>query len=128
MSFVLYLGLSGISTTNKNSQIMKSSPRIELTCVPTSRAIDASGMHNIDLLSLDVEGHEHKVLEGIDWKRTRINIIVIESLQQKTETMLLGLGYRKLRVPETEAEKHVEGALYQDAVFAHKDVVWGAPV
>lgn len=128
VTFVMYLGLSGIADTNKNTQILRTSPRMELNCVTTARAIDAGGMQHFDILSLDVEGHEHKVLEGIDWEKTRINVIIIESLQPHTETYLIKLGYRKLPVPVTAEEKGKEGALYQDAVFAYKDVVWGAPV
>ena len=53
----------------------------------------------IDLLSVDTEGHDFEVLEGIDWSTTRPRLIVIEVSAAGREddravTLLEGLGYK----------------------------------
>lgn len=55
----------------------------------------------IDFLSVDVEGHEHAVLAGHDWKRWRPRIVVVEAIDPVShepahaawEPLLLGNGY-----------------------------------
>lgn len=128
VSFVLDSGLSGVYETNKNRRSKAVRPNTPITCVPTSHAVDAAGMHHIDMLSLDVEGHEYKVLEGIDWKRTTINVIVIESVSQATKALLSELGYRRAPMPVTKKDRKKEGNLISDIVFLRRDVVWGKPV
>ncbi len=73
VSFVMDAGSSGVSSTNKNAAAKAAHHDMRMTCIRTADAIAASGMHLIDMLSLDVEGHEEAVLAGIDWARTRIN-------------------------------------------------------
>lgn len=67
---------------------MKRSTIVNVQCVPTADALAVAGVQVIDFLSLDVEGHEYKVLRGIDWERTRINVIVIETLSMATQELL----------------------------------------
>ena len=40
--------------------------------------------YNIDLLSIDVEGHELNVIKGIDFSKTQIKSIILESLGGQT--------------------------------------------
>lgn len=55
----------------------------------------------IDFLTVDVEGHERKVLEGGDWARWRPRVVVVEATQPATtspthhqwEDVLLGARY-----------------------------------
>jgi len=59
------------------------------------------GDRTVDLLSIDVEGHERHVLEGGDWARWRPRVIVVEAVKPHTripthedwEGVLLGHGY-----------------------------------
>ena len=46
--------------------------------------IDDAGYHEIDLLSLDVEGHEYQVLRSIDFKKTQIKVILVEILDDNS--------------------------------------------
>ena len=39
---------------------------------------------DIDFLSVDVEGHEHRVVAGADWKRWRPRVVVIEATEPGT--------------------------------------------
>ena len=55
----------------------------------------------IDFMSIDVEGHEHEVIEGGDWGRWRPKVLVVESTLPMTkipshdswEPLLLDAGY-----------------------------------
>ena len=46
---------------------------------PLSDILDRRGVSEIDFFSLDVEGHENAVLEGIDFDKHLINSILIET-------------------------------------------------
>jgi FkbM family methyltransferase len=54
------------------------SARVQSACVPLQLILDATGLLEIDLFSLDVEGAELAVLETIDWGVTNIHVIVVE--------------------------------------------------
>lgn len=125
-TFALDAGSSGVLATNKNEKAKKSGRRVKVHCVPTSKALKVFGLIVIDMLSLDVEGHEHFVLEGIDWKHTRINVIVIESVSNRTLALLRGLGYKRVQTPNKK-EMSKPGALLGDFVFIHPAVRWGDP-
>jgi hypothetical protein len=47
--------------------------------------IDDAGLTSIDLLSLDVEGYEPQVLDGLDLARCRPTYIVVECLDENAE-------------------------------------------
>jgi hypothetical protein len=51
---------------------------IPAMCVPFNDVLDIIGVKRIDFLSLDIEGPELQVLETVDWKRFRIDIMTIE--------------------------------------------------
>lgn len=55
--------------------------------VPTSTlsaVLDRAGVRHIDLLSLDVEGHETDVLKGLDFDRHAPRYILIEILDEQS--------------------------------------------
>ena len=47
-------------------------------CVPLQYFIDATGLWDIDLFSLDVEGGERVVLETVDLARTNVKVVMVE--------------------------------------------------
>jgi FkbM family methyltransferase len=52
---------------------------IEVSCNNlTNILIDSKISTSIDLLSLDVEGHEYQVLKGLDFNKYKINYLLIE--------------------------------------------------
>lgn len=129
VAYYLRKGLSGVKATNKNNwDKLKESQIVNVQCVRTADALAAAGISEIDLLSLDVEGHEYNVLRGIDWERTRINVIIIETLSTETKELLHNLGYKKGVQPVLKSEKRKKGDIYRDYVYLHPDVVWGKPV
>jgi FkbM family methyltransferase len=59
-----------------------------------STLIDRARLTSIDLLSLDVEGFEVPVLEGIDFDRHPIRFILVETSNLAAVEEVLGLRYR----------------------------------
>jgi len=52
--------------------------RVTVPCMPLQLLIDATGLWDIDLFSLDVEGGERFVLETVDLRKTNIRVIMVE--------------------------------------------------
>ncbi len=51
---------------------------IEVNCNNlTNILIDSKISTSIDILSLDVEGHEYQVLKGLDFNKYKINYILV---------------------------------------------------
>lgn len=48
---------------------------------------------HIDFMSLDVEGHEFPILQGINWNRTEIDVIVTENRSPPVVSLLKALRY-----------------------------------
>lgn len=86
VSFVLAGVLSGIESTNKNLEgtaewqqsVNTETPRKEMQCVPLGFLLERSDVNKVGYLSLDVEGHELKILQGIDWEAVEIDVIAME--------------------------------------------------
>lgn len=125
--FRLDAGSSGVVRTNKNKD-RKNVSVVSVECVATAAAMQAARIRRIDMMSLDVEGHEEVVLEGVDWGAVRINVIVVETVSNRSLDILLKQGYRQANMPLTREEKAVDGALFSDHVFLHRSVLWGRPV
>jgi FkbM family methyltransferase len=88
-----------------SAAVNETGSKIEIHCGPLQYYLDALGIHHIDFWSLDVEGSELKVLQTINFHRTNIDVIIVESanrmshlpeIQQKVEdvrALLLREGY-----------------------------------
>ncbi|GAB0497526.1 hypothetical protein MMPV_008861 [Pyropia vietnamensis] len=125
VNFTLAAGIGGITATNKNPTGGK--PQIVLRCTTAAKALARSALTHIDYLSLDVEGHELPVLQGIDWNITHINVITVELSKTRGDPikeLLAGQGFRILDLTGSDAE-HIDA---DDTVFVHNSVVWGSPV
>jgi hypothetical protein len=53
-------------------------PTLEVACVPLQALLDSTGLHDVDLLSLDVEGAELAVLETLDFSVVNIRVALVE--------------------------------------------------
>lgn len=73
---------------------------VQAACVPLQLILDVTGLLDIDLFSLDVEGAELAVLETIDWSITNIYVILVEldnlnsEKDQAVRDFLLARGFR----------------------------------
>lgn len=67
----------------------------------TTMLDDSKAPSDIAVLSIDVEGHEMQVLQGIDFNRYNFRLIFIEAMEDEeaatTEAFLLGRGYHYAR-------------------------------
>jgi hypothetical protein len=92
-------GAGGIFSHLPASQRNVEKPAEQLTnhtCIPLGDILTALGFTDVDVLFLDVEGPEAKILKTIDWSETKIDLIVTEhhyrpdSLRDLREVMLQG--------------------------------------
>ena len=113
ISFIEGGPLGGIAHTNKNLHVIDdtrsdkdamrswrsraASLSTRRTCVPLSFLLDRFDLQHIGMLSLDVEGHELQVLRGIDWNRTKIDIVAMESNDEAAMKELRAAGFKHYR-------------------------------
>ena len=74
----------------------------QVSCIPIQYIIDSTGLLDIDLFSLDVEGAELAVLETLDFSSTNIRVFVVELDQsnivkdEQVRKLLLSHGFTSL--------------------------------
>merc|ERR1719354_466717 len=51
----------------------------EVQCLSLQKVLDDAGVSHVNFLSLDVEGMETDVLKSVDFDRTTIDVIMLES-------------------------------------------------
>ncbi|GAB0495928.1 hypothetical protein MMPV_007238 [Pyropia vietnamensis] len=127
VTFIDYLGLSGIADTNKNinasgpwQRPVRTAPRRQIDCTTAAAVLRRSGLTRIDFLSLDVEGAELAVLQGIDWNATRIDVIALEEENDDAGALafLVARGYQPV---------YFNPARKEDILCFHPDVKVGVP-
>lgn len=127
VDFMLYEGLSGISSTNKNAEQLRGGVygkvrSMQMTCIALSTALGHADVQNIDYMSLDVEGHEQQTLLGINWNTTRISVISLEAPPNSgARSFLEGMGYTR-HEPLPGVEK-----ITGDEIYLAPGVVFGQP-
>ena len=89
-----------LEAVKETGAIIKS--RVPVTITTLAKVIEnyAPGQQ-IDLLSIDAEGFDYKVLQGVDWSKTRPRLIICEHIEPTGEAdvcaFLQAKGYRLLR-------------------------------
>lgn len=53
--------------------------QITVATLPLSTLLESEGIHHIDYLSIDVEGHEMEVLAGIDFVSVQVDVLTVEN-------------------------------------------------
>jgi len=127
VSFIDYLGLSGIADTNKNvngtaewQRRVRNAPRRTLECTTGGAVLRRAGRTHIDFLSLDVEGAELEVLRGMDWDAVRIDVVALEEEDPTAAAtaFLVARGYTPIYF---NAERK------EDVLLFHPNVTLGVP-
>lgn len=127
-------GTGGISATNKNSWSQKKGKesRRTITCLKTKTALKYAVPEEekltIDFFSLDVEGHELQVLQGINWNTTKISVITVENSSEEIREFLQECGFHRKSMDRDDKGKILYGQMWNDVLYVHKSVVWGDPV
>ena len=68
----------------------------KMLCSTVESALETQGKEehrHIELMSLDVEGHELPVLKGINWERTTIDVVITEGKSRQVINLLKEKGY-----------------------------------
>ena len=121
-------GIKGDTYKNADRFGNETIPETNMRCTNGSKVLDRFNVQLIDFLSLDIEGHELAVLQGIDWNKTIINVMTIE-VHAHTFTgihkFLQSVGYN-WHIPDPV--RYPTKKIGSDAVFLHNDVVFGKPV
>uniref|UniRef100_A0A7S0QQG9 Methyltransferase FkbM domain-containing protein n=1 Tax=Cryptomonas curvata TaxID=233186 RepID=A0A7S0QQG9_9CRYP len=77
-------GAVGASTEMANPAFLKAwhgldySGGLKSACIPLQTILESTGLYDINLFSLDVEGAEYAVLSTVDWSVTNFEVIVVE--------------------------------------------------
>jgi FkbM family methyltransferase len=74
---------------------------VNVACVPLQAMVEASGLLDINLFSLDVEGAEALVLQGLDFERTNIQLVLVENNElnegknERVRALLAAAGFER---------------------------------
>ena len=133
VEFILHAGAGGIDSTNKNVYRFADGgakeKKVKLRCTTVERVLNRyPSPRVIDYMSLDVEGHELPVLQGINWSSTKINVINIEvspETRSSIREFMTNVGYKELvRFPNGQ---QVGSVIYGEMVFLGPGVILGKP-
>jgi FkbM family methyltransferase len=132
VTFMYYEGLSGIDQTNKNMPRFNGDLRSRVrsankTCSVLRHPLREAGMTKIDYLSLDLEGHELKALQGIDWNSTTVSIVSLEAPPNSSVSDFLLDKKYTIHVPVEPPMVHMSIAITGDEIYLAPGVVFGEP-
>lgn len=90
---------TGLSSTSKGLATgamfgVKIEPEeISVPMITLNDLLDGEGVTKVDLLSMDIEGHEAKAFAGFDIQRFDPELLVIEGRSERVEKYLARRGY-----------------------------------
>lgn len=133
MSFVLDGVYSGSTITNKYMRDWQKEgkvlEKVPMTCISLATLFTENLLTRIDYLSLDVEGHEFTILQGINWKKVQIDVLNVElssNSRRKIHRLLTRRGYEQ-HIPQLNDESRMTGLLREDAIYIRKGIIFGRP-
>ena len=94
-----------------------------VSCIPIQAIIDATGLVDIDLFSLDVEGGELAVLETLDFGVTNIRVLVVEldghnpEKDDKVRSLMISKGFKTPVMSIRNACRNKEKECMRNEVF-----------
>jgi FkbM family methyltransferase len=95
-------GWAGIDPRiEQRAKSISATTKIEIQAITLTEAFKSHNISDIDFIKIDVEGHEDKVLEGLDFKTFRPKVFIIESSSPTNafgylnfEPIMLNNGYK----------------------------------
>ena len=126
LGFVYARGDGGVAITHRNKKMLVGKRMQMLTCVSGKEVLRRLRVSHIDFMSINVEGHEIMVLQGIDWSATKINVIVVENDDEEINKFLEGKSYRTISINKHNQVDSANGA-NGDNIYVHTSVTWGNP-
>ncbi len=70
---------------------------IEVPTITLDDLLESEGIEKIDLLSMDIEGHEPKALAGFDIERFQPDLLVIEGKSHAVTKYFSDHGYEQIQ-------------------------------
>ncbi|XP_059482931.1 protein Star-like [Neocloeon triangulifer] len=67
-----------VDAVNGSIPQSKEGVNVDVFCVPFNTYMKVLDIKHIDYFSLDVEGHEYEILQTIDFKKVKIDVMVVE--------------------------------------------------
>lgn len=71
--------------------------KIEVPSITLTELLDQQGIEKIDLLVMDIEGHEYAALQGFDIARFAPELVVVEGMEGNVRRHLRANGYRVIK-------------------------------
>jgi FkbM family methyltransferase len=93
----------GLSSTDRDSASGKlfgeemQPEKIEIPMITLSDLLDREGIEKIDLLAMDIEGHEPKALAGFEIERFQPELVVIEGKKGEVARYFRRHGYEPIK-------------------------------
>ena len=104
---------SFVNRKENHSQLYKT---IEVDGISIKDFCKKENISHIDFMSIDVEGHDLEVLEGIDFKKININVLTIENNREPA------IGDKKIReFMENHGYIFYARVHYLDDIYVHKN-------
>lgn len=124
--------VGGIDGDTRNLELLSNNgvTKTKLTCTSLTAIMRRGNIKFLDYLTVSVDGNELGVLKGIDFKRRTINVISVSTTPSslpEIENFLQSENYVR-HIPKTNTHFPSSPQLDREAIFAHKDVVWGYPI
>lgn len=128
VAFRLSGAVGGVASTVKTAA-KAGDVTVTMTCVTGEDVAARTGVRDVDMLSLDVEGHELLVLQGLGLgDGLRVKVIVAE-VQPQTAAgkFLLSKGYIVHEVIKKDPRLKYQLDMRYDFIYLAAGVVWGSP-
>jgi len=108
-----------------NGGIKKNINTVEVDCYTLTELCKKHNIKNIDLCSIDVEGHEYQTLEGIDFNYLNIKCFVIEVYNHEEEKIFNLFKSKNYNIECISNFNKIKNpnwdGLHQDYFFSKKD-------
>ena len=94
------LGLSSASREQASGKMFgpeMETTEIQVPMVTLDELLDSQGVTKVDLVSMDIEGHEPKALAGFDIERFQPDLLVIEGRSEEVLRYMQDHGYERIK-------------------------------
>ena len=132
LTFTAGGGATGAAVVHSSQSFLEDwhkndSEGLVVSCIPIQSIIESTGLLDIDLFSLDVEGAELAVLETLDFSNTNIRVLVVELDQSNmakdegVRRLILSQGFESLNDTIRSACGYKEKGCTKNEVFINPD-------
>jgi FkbM family methyltransferase len=128
-SYFNTIGLSGVLNAEQEAKILKSLGgevrKVVVRCDTLDSLLGEAGLSpegGIGLMSIDVEGFEQKVLKSFDFKKWRVDVVLIEVDYESKGKMVVQWIREYFRATGLYREPYRADTTHPDDIYIRKDV------